>query len=158
MAEIAVLPNGKAGLVALKEVGAEISQTVPYRRLENHFYQGKRIGYLQAELVTDRKAFDQAFHPAPLNGRNAVTPDFAREWLISLVDKETDRRTEITVVSVERLGAELIVTIQVARGEKQTFTTVPQTCLIIAKEGLRSVTIREQGGTNRVLRRLNVPR
>ena len=158
LAEIAVLPNGKAGLVALKEVGAEISQTVPYRRLENHFYQGKRIGYLQAELVTDRKAFDQAFHPAPLNGRNAVAPDFAREWLISLVDKETDRRTEITVVSVERLGAELIVTIRVTRGEKQTFTTVPQTCLIVAKEGLRSVTIREQGGTNRVLRRLNVPR
>jgi uncharacterized membrane protein/uncharacterized membrane-anchored protein len=158
LAEIAVLPNGKAGLVALKEVGAEISQTVPYRRLENHFHQGKRIGYLQAELVTDRKAFDQAFHPAPLNGRNAVPPDFAREWLIALMDKETDRRTEISVVSVERLGAELIVTIQVTRGEKQTFTTVPQTCLIVAKEGLRSVTIREQGSTNRVLRRLNVPR
>ena len=158
LAEIAVLPNGQAGLVALKEVGAETSRAVPYRLLENHFYQGTRVGYLQADLVTDRAAFDKSFHPAPLNGRNAVAPDFAREWLISLVDKETDRHTEISVVFVERLGAELIVTIKVIRGEKQTFTTIPQTCLIVPKEGLRNVTIREQGGTNRVLRRLSLPR
>jgi uncharacterized membrane protein/uncharacterized membrane-anchored protein len=158
LAEIAVLPNGKAGLVAIKEVGAEISQTVPYRRLENHFYQGKRIGYLQAEVVTDRAAFDQAFHPAPLNGLNAGAPDFAQECLISLVDKETDRRTEISVVSVERLGAELIVTVKVSRGEKQTFTTVPQESIIVRKEGLRQITVREEGGSNRVLRRLNLPR
>jgi hypothetical protein len=87
-----------------------------------------------------------------------VAPDFAQEWLISLVDKETDRHTEISVASVERFGAELIITIKVIRGEKQTFTTVPQTCIIVPKEGLRQVTIREEGATNRVLRRLNVPR
>lgn len=158
LAEIAVLPNGKAGLVALKEVGAETSQTVPYRRLEHFFYQGPRLGFLQAELVTDRAAFDKSFHPAPLNGRNAVAPDFAQEWLISLVDKETNRHTEISVASVERFGAELIITIKVIRGEEQTYTTVPQTCIIVPKEGLRQVTIREEGGTNRILRRLNVPR
>jgi hypothetical protein len=56
------------------------------------------------------------------------------------------------------LGAELIVTVKVSRGEKQTFTTVPQESIIVNKEGLRSVTIREQGGTNRVLRRLSLPR
>jgi uncharacterized membrane protein/uncharacterized membrane-anchored protein len=158
LAEIAVLPNGQAGLVALKEVGAETSQTLPYRLLEQHFYQGPRVGYLQFELLTDRAAFDKSFHPAPLNGRNAVAPDFAREWLISLVDKETDRHTEISVVAVERVGTELVITLKVIRGEKQTFTTIPQSGIIVSKEGLRHVTIREQGGTNRVLRRLNPPR
>ena len=43
-------------------------------------------------------------------------------------------------------------------GEKQTFTTIPQAGIIVPKDGLRHVTIREQGGTNRVLRRLNPPR
>ncbi|MEY2751872.1 MAG: hypothetical protein RLZZ550_1843, partial [Verrucomicrobiota bacterium] len=75
-----------------------------------------------------------------------------------VLDKETDRRTEITVVSVERLGAELIVTIKVTRGEKQTFTTVPQESIIVRKDGLRQITVREEGGANRVLSRLALPR
>jgi hypothetical protein len=56
------------------------------------------------------------------------------------------------------LGAELIVTVKVSRGEKQTFTTVPQESIIVRKEGLRQITVREEGGSNRVLRRLNLPR
>jgi len=158
LAEIAVLPNGKAGLVALKEVGAETSQTVPYRRLEHFFYQGPRLGFLQAELVTDRAAFDKSFHPAPLNGRNAVAPDFTKELLVAIVDRETDRKTDLEILSVERLGNEVTVKIKVTRGEKQTFTTLPQQTVILAKEGIDFITIREDGVSGRILRRLSVPR
>ena len=159
LAEIAVLPNGRAGLVGLQEATREIGVAVPYRRLENHFYQGKNQGYLRADLVTNREAFEKAFHPAPLNGRNAVPPDFTQDCLLSVVDKETDRQTTIAIVSVERLGTELIVTFKVTRGEKQTFTTIPQESIIVSKEGLRNVTIREEGGANRMVpRRLTLPR
>ena len=158
LAEIAVLPDGRAGLVGLREVG-EVGVAVPYRRLENHFYQGKDQGYLRADLVTNQEAFEKAFHPAPLNGRNAVPPDFTQDCLISVVDKQTDRQTTIAIVSVEQLGTELIVTFKVTRGEKQTFTTIPQESIIVSKEGLRNVTIREEGGANRMIpRRLTLPR
>ena len=157
--DIAVLPDGRAGLVGLQEAPREVGVAVPYRRLENHFYQGKNQGYLRADLVTNREAFEKAFHPAPLNGRNAVPPDFTQDCLLSVVDKETDRQTTIAIVSVERLGTELIVTFKVTRGEKQTFTTIPQESIIVHKEGLRNVTIREEGGANRMVpRRLTLPR
>ena len=68
------------------------------------------------------------------------------------------RKTYGSVVAVERVGTELVITLKVIRGEKQTFTTIPQAGIIVPKDGLRHVTIREQGGTNRVLRRLNPPR
>ena len=159
LAEVAVLPDGRAGLVGLREATAEVGVAVPYRRLENHFYQGKNQGYLRADLVTNQEAFEKAFHPAPLNGRNAVPPDFTQDCLISVVDKETDRQTTIAIVSVERLGTELIVTFKVTRGEKQTFTTIPQESILVRKEGLRNITIREEGGANRMIpRRLTLPR
>jgi uncharacterized membrane-anchored protein len=155
LAEVAVLPNGKAGLVTLQEL---TRTAVPYRPLERYFYQGKRPVSLQPEVLTDLKAFEAAFHPAPLNGRNAVAPDFTKELLVAIVDRETDRKTDLEILSVERLFNEVTVKIKVTRGEKQTFTMLPQQTVILAKEGIDFITIREEGGTNRVLRRLNVPR
>jgi uncharacterized membrane protein/uncharacterized membrane-anchored protein len=158
LAEVAVLPDGKAGLVGLQESAPELSVKVPYRRLEQHFYQGPRLGFLHAELTSTPQAFEKAFHPAPLNGRNAVPPDFTRECLVSLVDQETDRQTTISIVSVERLGTETIVIFKVTRGEKQTFTTIPQESIILDKAGLRGITVREEGTSGRVLHRLTLPR
>ena len=52
-----------------------------------------------------------------------------------------------------------IADFKVTRGEKQTFTTIPQESIIVSKEGLRNVTIREEGGANRMVpRRLTLPR
>ncbi|MEY4272597.1 MAG: hypothetical protein RL250_1463 [Verrucomicrobiota bacterium] len=158
LAEVAVLPDGKAGLVGLQESVPELSVKVPFRRLEQHFYQGPRLGFLHAELTTTPQSFEKSFHPAPLNGRNAIPPDFTRECLVSLVEQETDRQTTINIVSVERLGTETIVTFRVTRGEKQTFTTIPQESIILDKDGLRGITVREEGASGRVLRRLNLPR
>ena len=158
LAEVAVLPNGKAGLVTLQNATKGLQTAVPYRPLERYFYQGKSPVSLQPEVLTDLKAFEAAFHPAPLNGRNAVAPDFTKELLVAIVDRETDRKTDLEILSVERLGNEVTVKIKVTRGEKQTFTTLPQQTVILAKEGIDFITIREDGVSGRILRRLSVPR
>jgi uncharacterized membrane-anchored protein len=145
LAEVAVLPSGQAGLVSLKDASKGLLTAVPYRPLERFFYQGKKPGSLVADLVAYESEFQESFHPAPLNGRNAVPPDFTQEWLISLVDKESDRQTDISIISVERLRDELVVKVKVSHGEKQTFTTLPQTSIIVRKEGLRFVKVEVEG-------------
>jgi len=157
LAEVAVLPDGRAGLVALQDASKDFREPVRHRPLELHFYQNKDLHFLRAELVTDRAAFDRSFHPAPLNGRNAVAPDFAKECLVAIVDGETERDVRIEVVSVERLANEVTVLITVERGEKQTYKTLPQRAVVIDKAGVDFITVREQG-TDRVLRRLSLPR
>jgi len=158
LAEVAVLPNGQAGLVSLKDATKDLRTAVPYRPLERYFYQGKKPGYLRPEVMADLKTFEAAFHPAPLNGRNAVAPDFSKECVVAIVDQETSRKTEIEVLSVERLANEVTVKIKVVRGEKQTFQTLPQQAIILPKEGVDFITVREQGGSGRALARLGVPR
>jgi len=157
LAEVAVLPDGRAGLVALKDASKDFRDPVPYRPLEHHFYQNKDLHFLRAELVTDRAAFDRSFHPAPLNGRNAVAPDFAKECLVAILDGETERDVRIEIVSVERLANEVTVLIKVVRGEKQTFKILPQQAVILDKAGVDFITVREQG-SGRALRRLSLPR
>lgn len=142
LAEIGVLPDGRAGLVALKEAPQAKMTEVAHRPLERFFYQAKDARLLRGEVFADKASFDRAYHPAPLNGRNAVTPDFARECVVSVVDQETDFATDISVVSVMRIADVLFVTVKVTRGEKQTYRMRPQTAIIVPKDGLRVVDIR----------------
>jgi uncharacterized membrane protein/uncharacterized membrane-anchored protein len=142
LAEIGVLPDGRAGLVALKEAPQSLAVATVYRPLERFFYQAKDFKSLRGEIFTDKASFDRAYHPAPLNGRNAVTPDFARECVVSVVDQETDLATEISVVSAEKIADLLTVTVKVVRGEKQTYRMRPQIAIIVPKEGLRGIEIR----------------
>jgi len=142
LAEIGVLPDGRAGLVALKEAPQSLAVPSAYRPLERFFYQAKDFKSLRGEIFTDKASFDRAYHPAPLNGRNSVTPDFARECVVSVVDQETDLATEISVVSAEKIADLLTVTVKVVRGEKQTYRMRPQAAIIVPKEGLRGIEIR----------------
>lgn len=144
LAEIGVLPDGRAGLVSLQEAPKNLITPMACRPLERFFYQAKDLGFLRGEVFVNQESFDKAYHPAPLNGRNSVTPEFARECVVSVVDQETDRATEISVVSAEKVADHLIVTVKISRGQKQTYRMRPQTAIIVPKEGIRVVDIRAQ--------------
>lgn len=84
-------------------------------------------------IIENEKQFDQHFHPAALNGINAIRPDFSREWVIAIDDAETDQATEITILKCEIQERSLRVICQINRGTKQSYTMHPQSAVILPR-------------------------
>jgi uncharacterized membrane-anchored protein len=62
VAEIGVLPDGRAGLVGLRKADASLTQSVPFHRLEQHFYSGKET-WAQRRALKSQAEFAKVLSP-----------------------------------------------------------------------------------------------
>lgn len=145
LAEVGVLPNGQAGLISLQATETATLSAFTHRNLERFFVTLKADKPV-TKLISTEAAFAATFHPAPLNGQNAVTPKFPQEYVVLHTLPETDVATTIEFRNVRLKNGILRAEVQVVRGEKQTFTTRPQAAIIISAEGLRGVTVLDDQG------------
>jgi hypothetical protein len=101
-------------------------------KLERFFIVSKTLGprYL---IIENEAQFDQHFHPAALNGFNAIKPNFSKEWVIAIDDADTAIATEITIERCEIRQRSLRVVSQITRGAKQTYTMHPQSAIILPR-------------------------
>jgi uncharacterized membrane-anchored protein len=141
-AEVGVLPNGKAGLVALKPAPFATLQAFTHQPLERFFVTLKSDKPV-TKLISTEADFAATFHPAPVNGKNAVTPKFPNEFVLLHTLPETDVATTIEFKNVRLNNGYLNAEVQVIRGEKQTFTTRPQAAIVISAKDLLGVSVRD---------------
>jgi uncharacterized membrane-anchored protein len=142
LAEVGVLPNGKAGLVALKPAPFATLQAFTHQPLERFFVTLKSDKPV-TKLISTEADFAATFHPAPVNGQNAVTPKFPNEFVLLHTLPETDVATTIEFKNVRLNNGYLNAEVQVIRGEKQTFTTRPQAAIVISAKDLLGVSVRD---------------
>ncbi len=141
-AEVGVLPNGKAGLVALKPAPFATLQAFTHQPLERFFVTLKSDKPV-TKMISTEADFAATFHPAPVNGKNAVTPKFPNEFVLLHTLPETDVATTIEFKNVRLNNGYLNAEVQVIRGEKQTFTTRPQAAIVISAKDLLGVSVRD---------------
>jgi hypothetical protein len=98
------------------------------------------------KLISTEADFAATFHPAPLNGQNAVTPKFPQEYVLLHTLPETDVDTTILFTGVRLNNGYLNAEVRVIRGEKQTFTIRPQAAIIVSAQDLRGVSLRDEKG------------
>lgn len=105
---------------------------IPYLVAEGYF-QNNTVKELPA-VVTTKADFDSLFGMAVTMGEDGQpTPvDFMKQYVIAVGLPETDLATEITPVSLTKDEAgQLTFSYRVERGERRSYTTVPNLLLVV---------------------------
>jgi uncharacterized membrane protein/uncharacterized membrane-anchored protein len=140
VAEIGVLPDGRAGLVSLRKADESMTKAIPFHRLEQHFYSGKNE-WAQRHAIRTQEEFRRFLSPARVAGPAPRLPDFAKEVVVLITENETDRDERITVTGVERFGASLMVRYRVTQGAKTSHKSKPMEAVIIERGDATEVTL-----------------
>ena len=140
VAEIGVLPDGRAGLVGLRKADESMTKAIPFHRLEQHFYSGKNE-WAQRHAIRTQEEFRRFLSPARVAGPAPRLPDFAKEVVVLITENETDRDEKITVTGVERFGASLMVRYRVTQGAKTSHKSKPMEAVIIERGDATEVTL-----------------
>ena len=157
-AEIGILPDGRAGLINLKNVPKADLTPVTFRPLERFFRVRKndapaprtmnRPFGVSTAILTETQAFAETYQPAALHGQNAVAPDFSKEMVLTYTLNETNFSTEVRFLKTERDGRLLVATVEEKPGVKQSHKSIPQAAVIVPRAGIEFVEFRNPNGTS----------
>ena len=140
VAEIGVLPDGRAGLVGLRQADESMTKAIPFHRLEQHFYSGKDQ-WMQRHVIRTPEEFRRFLSPARVAGPAPRLPDFSKEIVVLITENETDRDVRIAVTGVERFGSSLMVRYRVTQGAKTSHKSKPMEAVIIERGEATEVTL-----------------
>lgn len=141
LAEVGILPNGRAGLISLQTSGTASLQSVRYRTLERYFVTPKDQVPVTKVIRTEAE-FAANFHPAPLNGKNAVAPNFAKEMVILHTLPETKYANTTVIKNIILRQGVLLATVSDQQGKEQSYMSRPQAAIIVPLEGVNAVEVR----------------
>ncbi|MFN5057907.1 MAG: GDYXXLXY domain-containing protein, partial [Verrucomicrobiota bacterium] len=88
VADIGVLPDGRAGLVGLRQADESMTKAIPFHRLEQHFYSGKNQ-WVQRYVIRTPEEFQRFLSPARVAGPAPRLPDFSKEIVVLISENET---------------------------------------------------------------------
>ena len=114
------------GLFACKKQPESIS--VPFEKLE-HYFATSEVSSPTTRKITDQETFDGLFGYGAVMGDTQAPVDFAKEFVITVVNPSTDENTKLTPVSLVKENGNLIFTYNEKIGEKTESTRRP--CLLI---------------------------
>ncbi|MDP4774513.1 MAG: GDYXXLXY domain-containing protein, partial [Opitutales bacterium] len=143
VAEIGVLPDGRAGLVGLRKADESMTKAIPFHRLEQHFYSGKDQ-WVQRYVIRTPEEFQRFLSPARVAGPAPRLPDFSKEIVVLISQNETDRDVRIAVTGVERFGGSLMVRYRVTQGAKTSHKSKPMEAVIIERGDATEVTLLQE--------------
>lgn len=143
VADIGVLPDGRAGLVGLRKADESMTKATPFHRLEQHFYSGQNK-WVQREVIRTQAEFQRLLSPARVAGPDPRLPDFSKEVVVLISEDETDRDVRIAVTGVERFGSSLMVRYRVTQGAKTTHKSKPMEAVIIERGDATEVTLLQE--------------
>jgi uncharacterized membrane protein/uncharacterized membrane-anchored protein len=143
VADIGVLPDGRAGLVGLRKADESMTKAIPFHRLEQHFYSGQNK-WVQREVIRTQAEFQRLLSPARVAGPAPRLPDFSKEVVVLISEDETDRDVRIAVTGVERFGSSLMVRYRVTQGAKTTHKSKPMEAVIIERGDATEVTLLQE--------------
>lgn len=143
IAEIGVLPDGRAGLVGLRKADESMTKAIPFHRLEQHFYSGQNK-WVRREVIRTQAEFQRLLSPARVAAPAPRLPDFSKEVVVLISEDETDRDVRIAVTGVERFGGSLMVRYRVTQGAKTTHKSKPMEAVIIERGDATEVTLLQE--------------
>lgn len=148
IAEIGVLPDGRAGLVGLRKPDALSGETTPFRRLEgygtpldeHHFQNG-----LQFRAIRMEEDFARLLRPSRPTEPPAPAPDFTKEFIMVLTLPATEVDSRIRITSVERLGATLWIRYRRIDGSASRPPHHPTEAVVIRTGDATEIQLGEEG-------------
>lgn len=119
----------------VEQTAANSEQTaVEFKIAENYFVNNTVKENVPAKITTQEE-FDKYFGKATTMGENGKpTPiDFSKEYVIVADYNITNKKTQVTPVSLEKKGSEIVFNYKIAEGEDAGFTMRPFLAIIVSK-------------------------
>lgn len=133
-----------AAVAALMFAGC--TENVPYTIADLYFVRNDVAGEVPSK-ITDVTEFEKYFNMATVMGENGLPTaiDFDSQYVISVVEPETWKDTEITPVSLVReKGGKVVFTYKVQSGEDRSYSIVPCCILVVDKKFDGDVVLKQE--------------
>lgn len=124
----------------------EQSSDIAYAVAEHYFVKNTVKEFSKDPKITTAVKFNEIFGMAPVMGPSGKpTPiDFEKQYVIAIVEPETDYSTSIKPVSLQKSGGEIVFTYKVEKGEKQTYRIRPALAIIVDKVHNERLVLKQQ--------------
>ena len=99
---------------------------IPFEEVKNYFFRnGAAIP--DSPVIDSSVQFEELFGPAAFMGKGGqpTLVDFGKEFVIAVVNPETDCHTELIPLSLQKVDGELVFTYIETIGEQQSWTMRP---------------------------------
>jgi len=117
-------------------VFAQGEQGIPFIEAKRYFVKNTyKYGDLKNPKIDSQKKFDHIFGVGMVMGNDNPTPiDFSKQYVIAVIEKETNRTTTLVPKALVRNNQKKIVfKYDIQEGEAQSSTTVPYLLLVVDK-------------------------
>lgn len=118
---------------------------VPYTVAQRYFVKNN-VAELPNGAITTEQEFFRIFGEATVMGKNGrpTQINFQRQFVIAVTVPETDIDTEILPTSLRQEADSLVLSYNVKRGEKRSYTIQPVLVLVVDKKYEGTVELRQQ--------------
>lgn len=142
--------SGQTDTAAVPVAAPQENTDIPYVVAQNYFVKNTvKQGEVFNNKIETKEKFDASFGAAARMGKDGKPTeiDFAKQYVIAVINDETDIATELKPVSLKKESKNnaVVFTFQTIKGEKQSFTTRPCLILIVDKTNDGLVVVKEQG-------------
>lgn len=117
-------------ILGLSSCGSS-EKTVSYKEAQRYFVRNDVTDF-SPRIITSNEELDRYFGAAAVMGVNGMPTliNFDKENAIAIIEPETNRDTEIKIVSIKKQDGKLVVRYKViTSGEARSYSTVP--CLLV---------------------------
>lgn len=140
----------KADTVSAQAAAPQQNTDIPYIVARNYFVKNTvPQGEVFNSKIETKEQFEASFGAAARMGQDGKPTeiDFTKQYVIAVVNDETDIATELEPVSLQkdRKNNTVVCTFQVIKGAKQSFTIRPCLILVVDKTNDGIVVVKEQG-------------
>ena len=111
---------------ALAFTSCNHSSEIPFEEVKNYFFRND-AEIPESPVINSSEQFESLFGAAAFMGKGGqpTAVNFEKEFIIAVVNPETDCQTELVPESLRMEGGELIFTYQENVGEEQSWTMQP---------------------------------
>lgn len=145
LAEIAVLPDGRAGLVNIRKVEEADRKRVSFQQLENLTVATR--GQFSGQPIRDKIAFANLVRAKTPGSPAPIPPDFSREMLLVYTGYESLHTEDLSIESVEQVNRTLVITVRSVTGQEQAESTRAQVILSVPASNPRTIEFRDVRGS-----------
>lgn len=112
----------------------------------DRYFVNNTVKSIDNPKITTKKEFDNLFGMATAMGTNGLPTeiDFTKQYVIAVIQPETDIDTRLTPVSLQYNNKnEIVFSYKISKGEKQTYQIRPCLIVIVNKEATGDVVLKE---------------
>lgn len=113
--------------------GVEIPFTEAQRYFVNNTYNNTEIDELK---IDTQEEFDRIFGMAAVMGEDGTPTsiDFAKEYVLAIIGKVTDKKTVIKADHLWQQGADIVLDYHIEEGDKLSYTLHPSLLVVVNRQ------------------------